>query len=524
MGKLWSGLQNAGTNAFMSTLQQLSGLSAPLLPGSALGAAQWANSQSAGQTWIDPAKVAAMLPMYQVFTGVKGLKISQSELIGQQNIAPLSNATLAATSSSSIFPTTITKRSLRKSPSISGSPQLSQNSPVGGPLSSGPSSHPSTSTPQDIDVGVLSHPSSQTHAYDLTVRSSPARTPDEGNRSTQDFSTRSSSSFKTGSAALATIHPESHPSTSQSSGQQPTVDDNWAGIDLGDLDLFTGPSSKENEAAISNVFELGGNLFPDSFNESPQKTTSFSSATISQPTVNHSEIAAADQEFDQIFSSLENNTASTNAFPFDFHGGENHPSLSPVQFTPPDSPTACPPDPNIIGLFGGPSTSSAAIPSLSPFITSQTSTSSTSNSKRKADSVKPIAAPSPSSFKKEPLVTRPVQKCNKIPVYKQRKFTAIISNDANETKDASDAYSFEDDEEVFGLGHVDPKEKLDVEVREKLSKIAGQHPEMRNKNVYVPGVGFAIPPDQQVTFVLIIRMLFHKVSNVRNYSKIFGDM
>ncbi|KAJ1369866.1 Eor-2p [Parelaphostrongylus tenuis] len=149
-----------------------------------------------------------------------------------------------------------------------------------------------------------------------------------------------------------------------------------------------------------------------------------------------------------------------------------------------------------MGLFGGPSTSSAlTVPILSPFITSQTSTPSTS--KRKSDSVKPIAAPSPSSFKKEPLVTRPVQKCNKIPVYKQRKFAAVVSNDTSETKDANDAYSFEDDEEISGLGHVDPKEKLDAEVREKLSKITGQHPEMRNKNVYVPGIGFAIPAEQQ---------------------------
>lgn len=51
------------------------------------------------------------------------------------------------------------------------------------------------------------------------------------------------------------------------------MDDNWAGIDLGDLDLFTGTSSKENEAAISSVFELGGNLFPESFHESPQKSS-----------------------------------------------------------------------------------------------------------------------------------------------------------------------------------------------------------------------------------------------------------
>ncbi|EYC27486.1 hypothetical protein Y032_0009g754 [Ancylostoma ceylanicum] len=512
----FAGLQNAGTNAFMSTLQQLSGLSAPLLPGSALGAAQWANSQSTGQTWIDPAKVAAMLPMYQVFTGVKGLyvhsiwipcffresyafrDISQPELISQQSITPVSSTTTAATTSSSIFPATVVKTSLRNSPSNSCSPLVSgaQNSPAGGPMSNGPSSHPSTSTPHDIDVGGLSQPSSQTQAYDLTVRSSPsAKTPDASG--SQDFSSRPSNSFKTASGLS---HPESQPSTSQG-GAQPVVDDNWAGIDLGDLDLFTGTSSKENEAAISSVFELGGNLFPDSFHESPQKTSTFSATSISQSAASHTEITTADQEFDQIFSSLENQNASANAFPFDFHSGENNPSLSPVQFTPPDSPSAGSPDRNIMGLFAGPSTSSIPPTTThSPFpAPSQTPAPSVGSAKRKTDSVKPIAAPSPSSFKKEPLVTRPVQKCNKIPIYKQRKFTSVISSDSNvESKgDVNDAYSFEDEEENVGLGQVDPKEKLDAEVREKLSKIAGQHPEMRNKNIYVPGVGFAVPPEQQ---------------------------
>ncbi|KAK6760675.1 hypothetical protein RB195_021944 [Necator americanus] len=491
----FAGLQNAGTNAFMSTLQQLSGLSAPLLPGSALGAAQWANSQSAGQTWIDPAKVAAMLPMYQVFTGVKGLDISQPELITQQSIAPVSSTTTATTTSSSIFPSVV-KSTLRKSPTNSCSPLVSgvQNSPAGGSMSNGPSSHPSTSTPHDIDVGGLSQPSSQTQAYDLTVRSSPAaKTPDAG--SSQDFVLHVSNSFKN-TSELA--HPESQPSTSSSN--QPVVDDNWAGIDLGDLDLFAGTSSKENEVAISSVFELGGNLFPDSFHESSQKATTFSTPSISQSAATHTEITTADQEFDQIFSSLENQNASTNAFPFDFHSGENNPSLSPVQFTPPDSPSAGSPDRTIMGLFAGPSTSSVhPTTTHSPFPAPSQAPTPIANTRRKTELVKPIAAPSPSSFKKEPLVTRPVQKCNKIPIYKQRKFTSIISNDlSGESKgDVNDAYSFDDEEENVGLRQVDPKEKLDAEVREKLSKIAGQHPEMRSKNIYVPGVGFAVPPEQQ---------------------------
>ncbi|VDK58773.1 unnamed protein product [Cylicostephanus goldi] len=308
--------------------------------------------------------------------------ISQPELISQQSIAPVSGTTTAATTSSSIFPSAVSKAGLRNSPSNSCSPQVlgAQNSPAGGPMSNGPSSHPSTSTPHDIDVGGLSQPSSQTQAYDLTVRASPsAGTPEAGGA--QEFAPRPPNAFKNGTVLN---HSESQPSTSQGGGQ-PVVDDNWAGIDLGDLDLFTGTSSKENDAAISSVFELGGNLFPETFHESSQKTGTFSATSASQTAASHTEITTADQEFDQIFSSLENQNSSTNAFPFDFHGGENNPSLSPVQFTPPDSPSADSPEPNIMGLFVAPSTSSHQ-PSTtsSPFPPpSQTPAPPTGSSKRK---------------------------------------------------------------------------------------------------------------------------------------------
>ncbi|WKY17142.1 hypothetical protein Q1695_001622 [Nippostrongylus brasiliensis] len=483
----FAGLQNAGTNAFMSTLQQLSSLSTPLLPSSALGAAQWASSQSSGQTWIDPAKVAAMLPMYQVFSGVKGLEISQSELIGQQNVAPTSSSSSATTSSSSIFPATIVKTTVTKSSAGRRSPQAvdAENSPSERPSSNGPPSHPSTSTPNDIDVGMFSQPSSQTQAYDLTVRqSTPTKSP--GVSRSQNFITQPITPFKTSSTAT---HSGTHPSTSQSNGHP--IEDNWAGIiDLGDLDLFAGSSTKENESEIPSVFELGGGLFSSSLHESPQN-----SATAAENATNHTEITAADQEFDQIFSSLENNNAATNAFSFDFHGGENNPSLSPVQFTPPDSPSGSSHDTtNMMGLFVGPSTSSASTVPTSPRVQTPASVAA---SRRKNDSVKPIAQ-TPSSFKKEPLVTRPVQKCNKVPIYKQRAFSVVIPNDggADSKKDAGDAYSF-DDEEENALGQISSKEKFDAEVREKLSRIAGQHPEGRSRNVYVPGIGFAVPPDQQ---------------------------
>lgn len=68
-------------------------------------------------------------------------------------------------------------------------------------LSNGPSSHPSTSTPNDIDVGVLSQPSSQTQAYDLTVRQSAAKSPRVG--SSQNFAAQPSTSFKTHSMVVS---------------------------------------------------------------------------------------------------------------------------------------------------------------------------------------------------------------------------------------------------------------------------------------------------------------------------------
>ncbi|KAK5967223.1 hypothetical protein GCK32_000236 [Trichostrongylus colubriformis] len=488
----FTGLQNAGTNAFMSTLQQLSGLSAPLLPGPALSAAQWASSQSSGQTWIDPAKVAAMLPMYQVFTGVKGLDISQSELINQQNNASASAP--PSTTSSSIFPGSVVKRSRTKSPVVCGSSlSITQISSPEGQMSNDPSPHPSTSASQDVNARVLIQPSSQTQAYDLTIRrGSPTNSPHS--RDSYNFDQPSISS-KSDSAPV-----QCGPQTSMSqAGGQSAVEDSWAGIiDLGDLDLFAGVATKENDPAIPSVFELGANVFPQGAPETSQKTTSIPATSTCQTAVIHTEITSADQEFDQIFSSLENNATSSNAFSFDFHGGENNPSLSPVQFTPPDSPVTGASDSNMIGLFAERSSSSTHPGSSSTFPSQNASTQSAENCRRRNGFSKPIAAPSPSSFKKEPMVTRPVQKCNKIPVYKQRRVDVAVYYESAEAKrDANDAYCFEDEEEDGSFGSIDYKVKNTAEVCEKSSTISGHHSEAPHKNFYVSGIGFALPQDQQ---------------------------
>ncbi|VDO55432.1 unnamed protein product [Haemonchus placei] len=116
------------------------------------------------------AKVAAILPMYQVFTGVKGLDISQSELIGQQNDIRASAASSTSTSSS-IFPNVSVKRTRTKSPIIRRSPLfVEESSPTEALTSKDSSPHHCISTSQSIDVGVLSQPFCQIQAYDLTVR------------------------------------------------------------------------------------------------------------------------------------------------------------------------------------------------------------------------------------------------------------------------------------------------------------------------------------------------------------------
>ncbi|KAK6062129.1 hypothetical protein COOONC_00207, partial [Cooperia oncophora] len=232
----------------------------------------------------------------------------------------------------------------------------------------------------------------------------------------------------------------SQSSISQRSGH-PIVEDSWTSIiDLGDLDLFTGAPPKENHAAIQSVFEMGGNLSSHSALESPQKSISFTASSICQTVGAQSEITSADQEFDQIFSSLENNTNSSNAFPFDFHGGENNANLSPVQFTPPDSP-ACSSEPSVTGLFAASTSSIHHGPSHT--FPLKGSTQSFGNCKRRNGLSKPVAAPSPSSFKKEPLVTLPVQKCNKIPVYKQRRVDVAVYYESRTETKRGDIYCHE---------------------------------------------------------------------------------
>ncbi|XGW34394.1 hypothetical protein V3C99_018342 [Haemonchus contortus] len=485
-----TGLQNAGTNAFMSTLQQLSGLSAPLLPGSALNSAQWASSQSPNQTWIDTAKVAAILPMYQVFTGVKGLEISQSELIGQQNDIRASTASSTSTSSS-IFPNVSVKRTRTKSPNTRRSPLfVEESSPTEALTSKDSSSHHCISTSQSIDVGVLSQPFCQVQAYDLTVRrTSTANSP--CGRSSHHFNQRSPSK-----SSSAPMHIESQPSISQSSTHS-IIEDSWTGIiDLGDLDIFTGASTKESDPEIPNVFDLGGNLLTHSAVDSPQKSISFTATSVCQAAVIHTEITSADQEFDQIFSSLESNATSSNAFSF-FHGEGNNPNLSPVQFTPPDSPSSGAAEPNIIEMFTEHSTSSVHLGS-SP-IPLQLDAPVLGICKKRNVFSKPIAAPSPSSFKKEPLVTRPVQKCNKIPIYKQRRGDVALTyqNSVEVKRDLDDAYCFEDEEEGHSFGSIDTKEKNAVEVREKWTKVAAHHSEAAHRNVCLSGARFALLPEHQ---------------------------
>uniref|UniRef100_A0A1I7WD22 UBA domain-containing protein n=1 Tax=Heterorhabditis bacteriophora TaxID=37862 RepID=A0A1I7WD22_HETBA len=408
-------------------------------------------------------------------------ELAQSELLAQQTITAVSTASSAATTSSSIFPSPIVNMSSNKSSCNSPNDNApTQTSPTNGHMSSAPSSHPSTSTTQEIDVGSISQPASQTQAYDLSIRGSPPlntspsaaaeQSPVTNTRpvSSQPATPKSNAITKTNSQLPAQV------------GIQAPMEDNWAGIDLGDLDLFVGSTTKENEAAMSSVLDLGvANLFPDNmgaFTETPNKTNNFSIAALAQPNTSHPEIAVADQEFDRIFSSFvteptESTSATTSTFPFDFHSGDNNPSLSPVQFTPPDSPTANTPEPDVMGIFGGPSTSGVQTASVSTtFIPSANPAVMPSIAKRKIDTFKPTvstATSQSSSFKKEPLLTRPVQKCNKIPVYKQKKATMIVPDEENSKikTESNDAYSFDDDDDG-GLGPMDPREKLDAEVQE----------------------------------------------------------
>uniref|UniRef100_A0A915BAA0 DUF4211 domain-containing protein n=1 Tax=Parascaris univalens TaxID=6257 RepID=A0A915BAA0_PARUN len=292
----------------------------------------------------------------------------------------------------------------------------------------------------------------------------------------------------------------------------------WSSIDLGDIDLFGGASAADKDV-MHSVLDMDASVMHRILSNDPPTSLGASTETVKAqrtppssivapvtaqivtPKIREKikmrrekELADADKELDRLLSLVAKKDAKAApkpkippSFPlFDpllFAKPENSDdkkiSLSPVQFTPPDSPA--------------PSTSVAlATPSATSFFfaTSQPSTSSMSRSNPSVR--RPEPCPSVTPFVFMPAIDKK-PKCNKIPIYKQKTKTFMCTapkSEGDHKNAADDAYSFTDDEEEKALpsgatmSQSQLKEqKLEAEVAQKLAKINNAHPELKGKTL-----------------------------------------
>ncbi|VDK44073.1 unnamed protein product [Anisakis simplex] len=294
----------------------------------------------------------------------------------------------------------------------------------------------------------------------------------------------------------------------------------WSSIDLGDIDLF-GVASAADKDVMHSVLDMDPSIMNRLFsNDPPQSsfsTTADTNTKAAQRTPPSScvppvvqmvtpkirekikmrrekELADADKELDRLLSLVAKKDAKSTPKPkippslplFDpllfvkpeENSSDKKISLSPVQFTPPDSPT--------------PSTSSTSIVTSSFFFpTSQPSTSSAYRTTTNVAVQRPEPSPSVTPYVFMPTVDKK-PKCNKIPIYKQKSKTFVCttpkSEDPPAKSAADDAYSFTDDEEEGALpsgatmSESQLKEqRLEAEVAQKLARINSVHPELKHK-------------------------------------------
>lgn len=293
----------------------------------------------------------------------------------------------------------------------------------------------------------------------------------------------------------------------------------WSSIDLGDIDLFGGASAADKDV-MHSVLDMDPTVMHRLFNNEPsssnsgpselmkaQKTPPPQLSSIASQVVTpkirekikmrrEKELADADKELDRLLSLVAKKDARTAHIvkaaapvPFfdpllfakcDSSSDDKKISLSPVQFTPPDSPT--------------PSTSSLVPPSAGAFFFRSSglpSTSSTANVKASAQVQRPEPSTSVAPFVFMPPIEKK-NRSNKVPVYKQKTKTFSMMESKTEEVNkiaGDDAYSFtddEDDDKPLPSGAVISEtqlkeQRLEAEVAQKLAKINSAHPELKGK-------------------------------------------
>ncbi|CAJ0579088.1 unnamed protein product, partial [Mesorhabditis spiculigera] len=556
------------------TLQQLSNLStSSLLPQAQPQidlAQQWAAAQQTSQ-WIDQAKMAAAMYGMLGQAGLSGMK--PMELPGGADYARALAAAAQTTQNPAMFPTTAATATdvIRKTSVANSFINVDSVDSPAGPSSANPDSVRSVGTPIDLE-----RPMSTIHGSSGTGSSGDVKSEVPTSPLKQPGTSKSSpdGQLPSTSAAFPLELKSELTAASLDDGSSASTPGEWSNFDLRDINDLV-------NASIADQTNI--------------QDTDWESLLVQPLLAKPLEAKETHKEAD---------------FTENFNGLIDDGALSPVQFTPPDSPLRDDPDVPASGLSlytpvasqigmmvqqmeakntmkgkastnsmlkleklkqlqqlveekaaqqirdSQPSTSAAAplLPALSldsaaprlelnpkpkltapktvqPLSTPSASTSNPPNPLLTLNLPTPALAPPAKSsispkingtkketspyenFFKQPILRKEfykkrdsqkkapsifVSKKNKAPVYKQK--ANIFGNRFEEEKKPDpfkdDEYSFTDDEDALGTLIENTKKEHQQKVEAEVQKRASQTAAFPGKNVYVPGVGFAVPKEQ----------------------------
>uniref|UniRef100_A0A0R3S3L9 DUF4211 domain-containing protein n=1 Tax=Elaeophora elaphi TaxID=1147741 RepID=A0A0R3S3L9_9BILA len=558
-----------------------------------IAAVSWPAAPNANAAWLEQAKVAAILPMYTVFSAgtLKPKQVlsfyratldpGEIELTIQNSIA----ASSAAVSSSDMpidadtFPCKVENNNVHNLSSQPSTPQQrnqppnaamssTQSSPANAMLvidrqpssiqshcstemrpcstsSIGPSSVPNHSSVGSVDhlpgsvgrapmpetVGAMRPCSQQSSSnYVMSCGNDPSNAQSPSQIAAMPVSSRNpavqqktfdpstanrSTELRTvpSSVRNTTVGTSSEVNQNSSTVQQTSgtphengADNNnledlpWSSIDLADIDLFSGSSVAEKDVMHSVLDEMDPTVMHRLFLNEPSIASGgtklpMNVAQLVTPKIREKiklkrekELADADKELDRLLSLVAKKDAIStpvSKVPKPLQALEPVPvtkadtvddhkiSLSPVQFTPPDSPTA---------------STSGGIPSTLCNFFFPSSGTSTSAAALRPRSVRNEVPSEKTRFLFMPP-TEKKNKSNKVPVYKQKAKTFLQTVLKTEEHAPDDAYSFKDDEEESKplpsgatVSETQLREqRLEAEVAQRLARINSAHPELKSK-------------------------------------------
>ncbi|CAB3399145.1 unnamed protein product [Caenorhabditis bovis] len=514
----FAGIPNNSANALMSTLQtlQMQSLGNAILPPANITSAEFSQRVLLEQ-------MKAVQDMYNSFTGVKAVNSAQDLTNAAAQAAALSLANSnAAKFANTIFPNSAFLAGdlpfQSSTALIDRTKVISSDSPTSGSSSS----HPSSSTPHEIDVGT-------NHSMDVPTVSMPNTIHHPKAVHGLDLQAVNilNEEWMKNSGLSKSLEAAKMISTSIAIATPATMTDIPApATSTADVIVAPEPEEETKEQQQDDVMEMFGlsNLDDDPVVHEPETAVNMGLSPVQfTPPDSPTEAMTTDFLFGLGPSTeepsapannlLSENSAFTNVAREDVI--RPTPTVS-VAFKAPELPSLISTDqltnknnPNIHN--GGPSTSGISIitplalkmpqlsntndstvPRTNPSTPHKSSISGPSTSSIPGPST-PSPAQKSSPIPKETVYTRPFIKSNKIPVYKM-KINKLDNLDAirKENDKNYDAFEFDEDDE---------NETMKPEVlKDKETDILAQC-DSKSKNVYVPGIGFAITtevqPDQE---------------------------